>query len=149
MDLDAQIERIRAGLYAGRARQRFWGWLLGLLGLLTLADSGLPFPVPLVGLPSVLVGLGITAAGGLLLYRHQELPLPEALEVARLHQGFLSAPLLIRTLHVTPATAERLLAELSRRGYTQVHEQALEGGEVSYRVLGLEAPPPPPSLPPS
>lgn len=146
--MEEQVTRIREDLYKTRNSQKRWGIGLIIFGLVTLADSGSPFPVPLVGLPSIVVGLATTLLGAYLVYKHQELPISETLDVAALHQGFLSAPLLVRALHITPTTAERILADLSRRGYTRVEEQGLESGEVSYRVLGLNAPPVAPTLPP-
>jgi hypothetical protein len=147
MDLEARITAIREQMYQARARQKWWAVALCILGLVTLADSGSPFPIPLVGLPSILAGLGCLGTGYYLLYRQQELPITETLEIAALYQGYLSAPLLIRALHVTPETAERILDELVRRGYARIEEQALESGEMGYRVVGLEAPAPP-ALPP-
>jgi DNA topoisomerase IA len=45
-----------------------------------------------------------------------------------------------------PSTAERILADLTQRGYIRVDDQALETGELGYRVLGLNAPAAPPAL---
>ena len=147
MDLETQITRIRENLYRTRAGQKRLGIFLSCFSFVVLlvAESAIPIGGP----ASIFAGLVGIGAGFYMLYRQQELPLPEALEIARLHQGFLSAPLLIRSLHVTPETAERMLAELSERGYTEVQEMALNGGEVSYRVRGLEAPSAPPALPPA
>jgi hypothetical protein len=144
--MEEQIIHIRERLLAARARQRFWGIVLSILGFVTLVDSGAPFPIPLVGLPSILVGLLCLGSGAGFLYRQQELPVSEALELAALQGGFLSEPMLVRALHVTPDTAERILRVMVERGYARLEDSALEDGAMTYRVLGLEAPPP--SLPP-
>ncbi len=133
-----EIVQVREKLYERRRSQRRWGLGLGGLGFLTIIDFWSPLPIPLVGFPALFLGTLALGTGLFFLYRQQELPMSEALDIASLYNGFLSGPLLIRSLHVTPDTAERILGELVARGYAVLRERGLEEGELTYRVMGLE-----------
>ena len=70
--------------------ERRQAYIFLILGGLVLLDSGSPVPIPLTGLPSVLLGLAILAYGWSQWRSYQRLPLHEALQLGRLQGGRLS-----------------------------------------------------------
>ena len=64
-------------------------------------------------------------------------PIREALMLANLQQGKLTAPGLSIGLDVTLDTAEEILAHLRQKGYAQVSSDEMEEGVVVYHISGV------------
>ena len=78
-------------VYLGRKRrERILSWGSMILGALILLDSGAPIPFPLVGLPSILVGGALFGFGYYQYGIYRQLPLHEAVQLARSQSGELS-----------------------------------------------------------
>ena len=95
-------------VYLGRKRrERILSWGSMILGALILLDSGAPIPFPLVGLPSILVG-GALFGFGYYSSIYRQLPLHEAVQLARSQSGELSRTDLFLKLRLTAKQTDEI-----------------------------------------
>ena len=103
----------------GRRRKRRAGKLLFWGGLaLLILDMTTSFPTPACGAYAAW-WLIASAIGAGLWISSKRLPLEEPIEVSKYCRGELRVSDLTSELHVTIATAERILAALERKGYAR------------------------------
>ena len=106
------------------------------LGSLVLLDSGSPIPIPLTGLPSILLGLGIMAYGWSQWRAYQSLPLHEAIQLGRFQGGRLNRTDLFLKLRLSAEKTDELLDLLIQQGFLErVDEDLPPENEPSYRLL--------------
>lgn len=123
--------------YAQRKRrERLFGWIFSLLGGLVLLDSGSPVPVPLVGLPSLLIGGAMIAFGVQQLRAFAQMPLREALLLGRSLGGRLTRTDLFLHLGLDPERTDQLLQVLISQGFIEPESDDLPmEQEMRYRLL--------------
>ena len=116
--------------------ERRQAYIFLILGGLVLLDSGSPVPIPLTGLPSVLLGLAIMAYGWSQWRSYQRLPLHEALQLGRLQGGRLSRTDLFLKLRLSAEKTDQLLDLLVQQGFLErVDEDLPPENEPVYRLL--------------
>ena len=122
--------------HAHKRRERNHAWIFGALGAFVLLDSGLPYPIPLIGLPSVLLG-GVLLAYGFFQYRaYHRPPLHEALELGRSLGGSLTRTELFLRLRLNAEETDELLQELIGQGFLeQMHDDVRAEQEPRFRLL--------------
>ncbi len=127
-------------LNARRRRQRKLGWGLILFGICAYIDGAAGTSLPPLwfgGLWAFAIGTPLIVAGVVALLVSYKLPIREALMLANLQQGKLTAPGLSIGLDVTLDTAEEILAHLRQKGYAQVSSDEMEEGVVVYHISGV------------
>ena len=116
--------------------ERRQAYIFLILGGLVLLDSGSPVPIPLTGLPSILLGLAIMAYGWSQWRSYQRLPLHEALQLGRLQGGRLSRTDLFLKLRLSAEKTDQLLDLLVQQGFLErVDEDLPPENEPVYRLL--------------
>ena len=122
--------------HARKRRERNYAWIFGALGAFVMLDSGLPYPIPLTGLPSLLIG-GVMLAYGFFQYRaYRRSPLHEALELGRSLGGSLTRTDLFLRFRLDAEETDALLQELVRQGFLeQMHEDVRAEQEPRFRLL--------------
>ena len=107
-----------------------------ILGGLVFLDSGSPIPIPLTGLPSVLLGLAIMAYGWSQWRSYQRLPLHEAIQLGRVQGGRLSRTDLFLKLRLSAEKTDELLDLLIQKGFLErIDEDLPPENEPVYRLL--------------
>ena len=89
--------------------ERRQAFLFLSLGSLVLLDSGSLIPIPLTGLPSILLGLAIMAYGWSQWNAYQRLPLREAIQLGRVQGGQLNRTDLFLKLRLSAEKTDELL----------------------------------------
>ena len=119
-----------------KKREKKLAWVFTILGGVVLLDSALPFPVPLVGVPSILLGGAFLCYGYYQFTLYQKLPLHEALQLAQsLNRPFTRTDLFL-TFQLSPKATDRLIAELVYHGFVEPTGTDLPPeSEVQYRVI--------------
>ena len=99
-------------------------------------SSGSPIPIPLTGLPSVLLGLAIMAYGWSQWRSYQRLPLHEAIQLGRVQGGRLSRTDLFLKLRLSAEKTDELLDLLIQKGFLErIDEDLPPENEPVYRLL--------------
>ena len=127
-------------LNARRRRQRKLGWGLILFGICAYIDGAAGTSLPPLwfgGLWAFAIGTPLIVAGVVALLVSYKLPIREALMLANLQQGKLTAPGLSIDQKETLDTAEEILAHLRQKGYAQVSSDEMEEGVVVYHISGF------------
>ena len=124
-------------VYLGRKRrERILSWGSMILGALIILDSGAPIPFPLVGLPSILVGGALFGFGYYQYGIYRQLPLHEAVQLARSQSGELSRTDLFLKLRLTAKQTDEILHELVSAGLLEPVSPDLPAEqEMRYRLL--------------
>ena len=116
--------------------ERRQAFLFLSFGSLVLLDSGSPIPIPLTGLPSILLGLGIMAYGWSQWRAYQSLPLHEAIQLGRVQGGRLNRTDLFLKLRLSAEKTDELIDLLIQQGFLErVDEDLPPENESSYRLL--------------
>jgi hypothetical protein len=119
-----------------KRRERFWSWAAMLFGGFILLDSGAPIPIPLVGLPSMLLGGALLGFGYYQYGNYRKLPLHEAVAIARDQKGELSRTDLFLHLRLTAEQTDELIHLLIRAGFLEPVDSELPAEqEARYRLL--------------
>ena len=122
--------------HSSRRRHRWQAVFFALLGGVVLLDSGSPIPIPLTGLPSILLGSVIMAFGWYHWRAYQRLPLHEALQLGQAQGGQLSRMDLFLKLRLTSEQTDILLEQLVREGFIErVNDDLPPENEDIYRLL--------------
>ena len=116
--------------------ERRQAYFFMILGGLVFLDSGSPIPIPLTGLPSVLLGLAIMAYGWSQWRSYQRLPLHEAIQLGRVQGGRLSRTDLFLKLRLSAEKTDELLDLLIQQGFLErIDEDLPPENEPVYRLL--------------
>ena len=122
--------------HARKRRERNHAWIFGALGAFVLPDRALPYPIPLTGLPSVLIGGVLLAYGCFQYHAYRRPPLHEALELGRSLGGSLTRTELFLRLRLNAEETDELLQELIRQGFLeQMHDDVRAEQEPRFRLL--------------
>ena len=122
--------------HTSKRRQRTLGVLFLLLGGFVLLDSGSPIPIPLTGLPSILLGSVIMAYGWYHWRSYRSLPLHEALQLGQTQGGQLSRTDLFLKLRLSSEQTDTLLDQLVREGFIErINDNLPPENEATYRLL--------------
>ncbi|MBI4149564.1 hypothetical protein HY491_03890 [Candidatus Woesearchaeota archaeon] len=103
-----------------RRRLRRGAWILGILGILTFLDSGHMFPIPLIGLTSV-VTAAILVALAFTCYRMSTAPPTsrEILLVAEAHGSYITLAVLLHHFDLPTNQLEKLIIAYWNEGILQ------------------------------
>ncbi|MGK5095085.1 hypothetical protein WDW89_24130 [Deltaproteobacteria bacterium TL4] len=123
--------------YQARKRREKWqAWSALIFGAIVLFDSAAPIPIPLVGLPSIILGLGLLGYGYAQYKSYRALPLHEALRLGKLRDGKLTRTDIFLSLKLTPQQADQVLQVLVSEGFIEPFESGLPPEhELCYRLL--------------
>lgn len=111
-------------------------WFFTILGSIILLDSASPFPIPLVGGPSLILGGALLWYGYYQFQIYKKLPLHEALQLAQtLDRPFTRTDLFL-ILEMSPEATDQLILELVQHGFIEPIDTELPPeSEVQYRVI--------------
>ena len=124
------------GFQASKRSQRRQAVIFLILGGLILLDSASPVPIPLTGLPSILIGSTIMAYGWYHWRAYQRPPLHEALQLGRQQGGQLNRTDLFLKLRLSPEKTDALLEQLVSEGFIErVSDNLPPENEVTYRLI--------------
>lgn len=124
------------GFQASKRSQRRQAVIFMVLGGMILLDSGSPVPIPLTGLPSLLIGSAIMLYGWYNWRAYQRLPLHEALQLGRQQGGQLNRTDLFLKLRLTPEKTDALLEQLVSKGFIErINDNLPPENEVVYRLI--------------
>ncbi|MBF0238149.1 MAG: hypothetical protein HQM12_10610 [SAR324 cluster bacterium] len=119
-----------------KRRQKRQAWFLMITGLVILLDSGSAMPVPLVGLPSIIVGVLLMVWGYFQYQSCQRLPLHEALMLTRQMGGMIKRSDLFLNLLLSPEDTDLLIQALVHEGFIEPLDTGLPPeNEISYRLI--------------
>lgn len=105
-------------------------------GIVVLFDSFSPFPIPLVGLPSVIIGSLITLYGWWQWQRYKEPPLHAAVSLAFFLGGEFTRTDFFLLLGLSPRETDQLIAILISEGFVERQDSTLSvESEVIYRLV--------------
>jgi len=96
------------------------------MGFVVLVDSPYRFPIPLIGLPSVFLALGLFTVAGFWLYRGLRLPLDEVLVFMRLRGGEVMKNEVLEFLDGEEGKGRQLFEVLEKREWVISAEKNLE-----------------------
>lgn len=122
--------------YVALKRSQFWqSWGFLLFGGLVLLDSGSPLPIPLVGLPSIVLGGTLFAYGWMQSRSYHKLPMREAVQIGKA-KGQITRTELFLKLHLTTEQTDKLLDQLIEEGFIEaLNDELPEEAEITYRVF--------------
>ena len=110
-----------------------WGFLL--FGGLIILDSGSPYPFPLVGLPSIVLGGALFGYGWMQARAYHRPPFREAVQLGK-ELGHLTRTDLFLKLHLSPEQTDKLLDQLVEQGFIEpICDELPDEAEIKYRVL--------------
>jgi len=129
--LDVDREKV-----AGR---KLWGRVILALGIVTILDSWSMFPVPLVGIPSIVVGVVLMMLGGTMLAGRRRLKdTNEALRIAMKHGNRLTVARLALELDISLDRAEKIVKQLVDKGIAEIDLDSLGPDEgIVYKIKGI------------
>lgn len=140
----APLPKAVTGFAAARTRRRRTGIVLIVAGLVTAIDFFSPVPVPLIGMPAIVIGAALAALGYLLHRGAARMPVAEALLLAEARGGRLTKALLVMELRLEPAEAGELLHLMEREGLAEAELAGTEDLKLDlpaidpvYRIKGL------------
>ena len=124
------------GFQASKRSQRRQAVIFLIIGGLILLDSASPVPIPLTGLPSILIGSTIMAYGWYHWRAYQHPPLHEALKLGRQQGGQLNRTDLFLKLRLSPEKTDALLNQLVSEGFIErINHDLPPETEVTYRLI--------------
>lgn len=126
--------------YRRKASTRKWaGGILSGLGMATFLTACPFYSLTLIGPETVLAGLGLTVAGGLLFFiRPQTSPTNRALMIAMKYGNALTVPRLALEMDVSFDKAEKVLRQLVKSGMAEIDlDHKDPDGSIVYKVKGL------------
>ena len=119
-----------------KRREKRSAWFFLILGGIILLDSGSPFPIPLVGMPSIVIGMIVMGYGFYQLQIFQQLPLHEALLLGRQQGGTLTRTDIFLQLELTPEQTDQLIQSLIHEGFIEPIDTGLPPqAEIGYRLI--------------
>ncbi len=127
-DQDAYLSR--------KKREKWQSWFFISLGGLVLLDSYSPFPIPLVGVPSLFLGFALLYYGYHQFKNYSKLPMYEALQLGRSLNRDLTRTDLFLAFQLTPEQTDQLVDELVRNGFIEpVGTDLAPEADMRYRVI--------------
>lgn len=119
-----------------KKREKRLAWIFTILGSVVLLDSGLPFPIPLMGAPSIFFGGALLGFGYYQFTLYKKFPLHETLQLAHsLDRPFTRTDLFL-TFQLSPKATDALIAELIQHGFVEVTDTDLPPeSDMQYRVI--------------
>ena len=132
-----QIEPFDQSEYLSRKkREKRLAWVFMILGGVILLNSYSPVPIPLMGIPSILIGGASLAYGYYQLRNSHKLPLRDALHYAySLDQNFTKTDLFL-TFQLSPEKVDELVQELIHNGFIEpVDSELPPESDIQYRVI--------------
>ena len=119
-----------------KRREKWQSWFFLLFGLLVLLDSGLAFPVPLVGVPSIIIGTGLLGYGYIQYQAYRKLPLHETLLLGKQSGGNLTRTDVFLAFQLSPKETDEILHILVQEGFIEPVDTDLPpDNEICYRLL--------------
>lgn len=119
-----------------KRKERIQAWLFSVLGGVVLLDSYAPVPIPLVGAPSILLGMGLLAYGYYQYNNYRKLPIHDAVQFAHSLDRHLTRADLFLAFRLSPEKTDQLLNELIQNGFIEPAEESLPPeSEIRYRVI--------------
>ena len=131
---------------AERKSSRKSGIIWFVVGILVLVNSPFMFPIPIVGLPSVMLALLLSLIGVRKIYNGVKLPLEECLLVLDHEDGKISLEKLVDTLGGSKEViAEELLTALDKKDWARradhhlpyVEKQELNAKQIDSNLIIL------------
>ncbi len=140
--LEVSGEEIVRQVQEGRAREatrRRWGWIVFLLGVLTILDSCSVVPIPLVGPVAIWAGAIMAVLGaGLLASRAKMRDTNEAIMVAMKYGNRLTIARLSLELDISLTKAEKIIQKLVKSGIAEIDlDQDRPDDGIVYKVKGI------------
>ncbi len=136
MDRDSIPPFEQERFLARRRRQKRHGWIFMVLGGFIFLDSYAPFPIPLVGPISLLIGFVLFCYGYYQYNGYRSLPVYEALQVAHSHNGQVTRTELFVALQMTPEQTDLLIQELIKNGFFEpIEDETNADSELRYRLI--------------
>ena len=124
------------GFHVSKRSKRRQAIIFLILGGLILLDSASPVPIPLTGLPSILIGSTVMAYGWYHWRTYQRLPLHEAIMLGRQQGGQLNRTDLFLKLRLSPEKTDALLEQLVSEGFIErISDNLPPENEVTYRLI--------------
>lgn len=119
--------------------RRLSGTVLMVIGAVTLLDSCSPYPVPLIGLPSIVVGLILMIIGGALRYRGPRMKeTNQAIMIAMQYGNQLSVTRLAVEMDVTLEQAEKIIDTLVKKGIAEIDLDTVDPDSgIIYKIKGI------------
>lgn len=106
-----------AAFHAQRKLFKVAGLAMVLVGLFTILDLMSRVPIPLTGFRAVFAGTLLIVLGFVALYKGYRLPLAEALDLVHRKERGVTESELVHDMRVDRATAQRIIAEMIRKGF--------------------------------
>lgn len=136
MEEQEEIERYLSRYQKRKKRERFQSWLGITIGTLIVVNSYSPVPIPLIGIPSILIGLGILGYGLYQRSKWKTLPIHEALMLGRSQQNFLTRTDLFLAFKLSITQTDELIQTLIQEGLIEaINENIDPETEIRYRII--------------
>lgn len=95
------------------------GYILFVLGVVTIMDLAWTVPIPLTGMRAIIVGLILIGLGSVSLYNGYKLPIHEALDLVHRRGRGITASEIVHEMRVDKVTAEQIIQVLLRKGFVR------------------------------
>ena len=119
-----------------KKREKRLAWIFTILGGIVLLDSAVPFPIPLVGGPAIILGGALLCFGYYQFHVYRRLPVYEAVQfVQSLDRHFTRTDLFL-ALQLSPETTDQLIQALIQNGFIEpIDTELAPESDIQYRVI--------------
>jgi hypothetical protein len=95
------------------------GYVLFVLGIVTIMDMAWTVPIPLTGTKAIIGGLILIGLGTAALYNGYKLPINEALDLIHRRGQGITASEIVHEMRVDKGTADQIMQVLLRKGFVR------------------------------
>ncbi len=120
-------------------KKKRWGYVLLVLGVVTILDSLAAFPIPLVRAPAMVLGFVLMIVGGVISAEPPRMrETNEAILIGMKYANHLTVARLAVEMDISLKRAEKIIAQLVKNGIAEIELDADDPhGGITYRLKGV------------